>query len=53
MSRMDASDTWCCNKARWIVEEERRGVALQSLLRCTYVPRKDGDNGSRAEIEQT
>ena len=39
VSRMEASDTWCCNKAKWIVEEEeRRGVALQSLLRCTYVP---------------
>ena len=49
VSRMEASsDTWCCNKAKWIVEEEeRRGVALQSLLRCTYVPPKHGDNGSR------
>ena len=49
VSRMEApSDTWCCNKAKWIVEEEeRRGVALQPLLRCSYVPRKDGDNGSR------
>ena len=35
MSRMEASNTWCSNKAEWILEEEERGVVLQSPLRCT------------------
>ena len=52
MSRMEASNTWCCNKAEWIVEEEetqerRRGVVLQSLLRRVR------STATTAEIEQT
>lgn len=52
VSRMEASNTWCCNKAEWIVEEEetqerRRGVVLQSLLRRVR------STATTAEIEQT
>ena len=54
---MEVSDTWCCNKAEWIVEDRRSGrrrrgvaVALQSL----YLRRRtDGDYGSsrdRADV---
>ena len=37
VSRMEASDTWCCNKAEWIVEEEeeRSGTAVTAAL---YLP---------------
>ena len=50
VSRMEASNTWCCNKAEWIVEEEetqeRSGTAVAAAPSTV-----DGDYGrDRADV---
>lgn len=54
VSRMEASDTWCCNKAKWIVEEEeeRSGTAVTAALylRTSEGRRQRKQSRDRADV---